>query len=273
MVMPCGAKIVLGVGGQLVRERGRVRNGGCGAEVRCGRGAQPQWSEVRSGRLSVLLLFLHHHLSLCAVRQFGEATSHQFPLNYKSIAGTAFSLSLSRPPLCIINHSLFQCPNPLPSVPPSCSRTGDFSLSLCASVCRSHPFDLNAIHIITISRGWNSNQMEGCCCCGAGDSSLCSLSDCVLFFWVLLLFWCAWKISSDKQSGPPPRVDRFEQVRKIASVYAIFLGPPSPFACIVGFTRCLQTHFAFIFGRGIRRHLTTDCTGCDDSLRTFDPTQ
>lgn len=77
--------------------------------------------------------------------------------------------------------------------------------------------------------------------------SLLSLSDCVLFFWVVLLFWCAWKISSDKQSGPPPRVDRFEQVRKIASVYAIFLGPPSPFVCIVGFTRCLRTRILHLY--------------------------
>lgn len=93
MVLPSGENgVEVGAEVSVVRERGRVRDDGCGAEVRCGRGAQPQWSEVRNGRRSVLLLFLHHHYSLCAARQFGEATSHQFPLNYKSIA----PLSLSR---------------------------------------------------------------------------------------------------------------------------------------------------------------------------------
>jgi hypothetical protein len=64
MVVPSGANGVESAEVSVVRERGRVRDGGCDAEVRCGRGAQPQWSEVRNGRRSVLLLFLHHHLSL-----------------------------------------------------------------------------------------------------------------------------------------------------------------------------------------------------------------
>lgn len=114
------------------RARRRLR---CGGAMRTRRSATVEWSEKRPALgAPVVSPPPPLSLSLCAVRQFGEATSHQFPLNYKSIAGTVFSLSLSRPPLCIINHSLFQCPNPLPSVPPSCSRTGDFSLSLALSV-------------------------------------------------------------------------------------------------------------------------------------------